>query len=141
VTDIKLGGMVTSVASTVIAAGIIWAATELHNHDIALQKQTDKLDLISDTTKGHSDALAALVKQITGEPDGLLAKTKWLHDTLERNDTQARYAITGIKNDLAAVKEEREKTNKTIIDKLDHLDQRLTKVDGDHDGLHDVAPQ
>lgn len=133
-----MSSVVTSVASTVIAAAIVWIASETHQHDIALVKQGDTLDRIEDTTKLHTGALKSLTDEITGEPDGLKAKTRWLHNTLIDNNKKSQDAIAGVSSDIADVKKERDTTNKTILDKLDKLDSRLTKVDGDHGKPYDA---
>lgn len=126
-----MSSIVTSVASTVIAAAIVWIASETHQHDIALQHHTDILDRVE-------KSVADVGLEITGEPNGLKYKTKWLHDTMVDYNNKAQSAIAGVSNDLSDVKKEREITNKKILDKLDKLDSRLTKVDGDHGTPYDV---
>ena len=130
-TEINMSSIVTSVASTVIAAAIVWIASETHQHDITLTHHTDVLDRVE-------RAVGDVGLEITGEPNGLKYKTKWLRDTMVEYNTKAQMAIAGVSTDLAEVKKEREKTNKEILDKLDHLDSRLTRVDGDHAAPYDA---
>jgi len=130
-TEISMSSIVTSVASTVIAAAIVWIASETHQHDITLTRHTDILDRVE-------KSVGDVANEITGEPNGLKYKTKWLHDTMVDYNNKAQSAIAGVSTDLAEVKQEREKTNKTILDKLDKLDLRLTRVDGDHGKPYDA---
>ena len=130
-TEINMSSVITSVASTVIAAAIVWIASETHQHDITLTHHTDVLDRVE-------KAVGDVGLEITGEPNGLKYKTKWLHDTMVDYNVKAQKAIADVSTDLSDVKKEREKTNKAILDKLDRMDSRLTKVDGDHGTPYDA---
>lgn len=109
-TEISASSIVTSVAASVIAAGIIWLASETHNHGVTLTHVSDKID-------EHGITLSNLTAEVTGEPNGLRAKALFLYNTVLEVKKQ--------NEDSSRKQEEQRVQIKSIKDRLDI-------VDGDH---------
>jgi hypothetical protein len=124
--NVSLGQMVSTIATSLIVAGVGWISNETIKHDVTLQRIEDKQITLEQKSDSHDKTLGGISTQLSDPATGIHTKLNYLNN-----------GFIGLTTKLTGIQEQRDREQVESKARWDKVLNRLNQIDGEKKGSGD----